>query len=74
MLLSMIIVSKCLPMEEILIKDPELNAGYFEGDMVLHSNQKSGLRDNIYRWKNNTVPYRFHTKFGNSTSYMVIIN
>lgn len=44
--------------------DPELTAGYVEGDMVLDISSRNGLRKEVYRWPNNTVHYKFFTQFG----------
>lgn len=46
-------------------EDPELTAGYFEGDILLDGNQRNGLRSDEYRWPNNLVPYKFFTELGN---------
>nr|WDQ39758.1 seminal metalloprotease 1 [Exorista sorbillans] len=44
--------------------DPELTAGYEEGDMVLDTMLlRNGLRKPVYRWPNNTVYYKFFTEF-----------
>ncbi|KAM7352649.1 seminal metalloprotease 1-like [Cochliomyia hominivorax] len=43
--------------------DPELTAGYVEGDMVLDTNTRNGLRSEVFRWPNNTVYYKFFTQF-----------
>ncbi|XP_037827737.1 seminal metalloprotease 1-like [Lucilia sericata] len=43
--------------------DPELTAGYVEGDMVLDTNLRNGLRNEVFRWPNNTVYYKFFTQF-----------
>nr|WFF64590.1 seminal metalloprotease 1-like protein [Exorista sorbillans] len=43
--------------------DPELTAGYVEGDMVMDTLQRNGLRSPVYRWPNNTVYYKFFTEF-----------
>ncbi|EDV99283.1 seminal metalloprotease 1 [Drosophila grimshawi] len=37
--------------------DPELISGHTEGDMVLSSEQRNGLRDGTYRWPDRTVYY-----------------
>lgn len=58
-----ILKSEMSPMSKDM--DPELTAGYFEGDMVLPTDSnRNGLRDTIYRWPDNTVYYKFFTKFG----------
>ncbi|XP_061401157.1 seminal metalloprotease 1-like [Musca vetustissima] len=54
-----------LPMVTRVETDPELTAGFIEGDMVLDSTTRNDLRDEVYRWPNNTVYYRFLTEFGN---------
>uniref|UniRef100_A0A1I8N0Y7 Metalloendopeptidase n=1 Tax=Musca domestica TaxID=7370 RepID=A0A1I8N0Y7_MUSDO len=43
--------------------DPELTAGYVEGDMILEVNSRNGMRKEVYRWPNNTLYYKFHTQF-----------
>uniref|UniRef100_A0A1A9WUH0 Metalloendopeptidase n=1 Tax=Glossina brevipalpis TaxID=37001 RepID=A0A1A9WUH0_9MUSC len=59
-LISLLIGLSCsLPVD----KDPELTAGYVEGDMILTSRQRNGLRDEVWRWPNNTVYYKFFTVF-----------
>ncbi|XP_005182304.2 seminal metalloprotease 1-like [Musca domestica] len=52
-----------LPMISRVETDPELTAGFVEGDMVLDTNTRNGLRDEVYQWPNNTVFYKFHTQF-----------
>ncbi|EDW64327.1 seminal metalloprotease 1 [Drosophila virilis] len=37
--------------------DPELTAGYIEGDMVFSPEQRNGLRDENYRWPDRIVYY-----------------
>ncbi|XP_073822515.1 seminal metalloprotease 1-like [Musca autumnalis] len=52
-----------LPMVNRVETDPELTAGFVEGDMDLDINSRNGLRDEVYRWPNNTVYYKFQTQF-----------
>ncbi|XP_061401153.1 seminal metalloprotease 1-like [Musca vetustissima] len=52
-----------LPMVTRVETDPELTAGFVEGDMILDINLRNGLRDKVYKWPNNTVYYKFQTKF-----------
>ncbi|XP_061401158.1 seminal metalloprotease 1-like [Musca vetustissima] len=52
-----------LPMVTRVETDPELTAGFVEGDMVLDTNTRNGLRNEVYRWPNNVVYYKFHTEF-----------
>lgn len=44
--------------------DPELTAGYVEGDMVLDMHSRNGLRNEVYKWPDSTVYYKFFTQFG----------
>ncbi|XP_002052173.3 seminal metalloprotease 1 [Drosophila virilis] len=37
--------------------DPELTAGYTEGDMILESQERNGLINETYRWPNRIVYY-----------------
>ncbi|XP_017860281.1 PREDICTED: zinc metalloproteinase nas-4-like [Drosophila arizonae] len=37
--------------------DPELTAGFSEGDMIISAEQRNGLRSDNYRWPNRTVYY-----------------
>ena len=65
--LALLALSQAAPLEitnpEI---DPELAAGYVEGDMI-YDNQRSGHRNVSYRWPANVVYYRFHVDhFGES--------
>ncbi|XP_061401154.1 seminal metalloprotease 1-like [Musca vetustissima] len=52
-----------LPMVTRVETDPELTAGFVEGDMVLDINARNGLRNEVYKWPNNIVYYKFHTEF-----------
>uniref|UniRef100_A0A1A9UT71 Metalloendopeptidase n=1 Tax=Glossina austeni TaxID=7395 RepID=A0A1A9UT71_GLOAU len=63
LLLLFIDFGRSLPAQNYVEKDPELSAGYVEGDMVLNSRQRNGLRDEVWRWPNNTVYYKFFTVF-----------
>ncbi|KAH8341367.1 hypothetical protein KR059_004232 [Drosophila kikkawai] len=45
--------------------DPELTAGYFEGDIILDYN-RNGLLDEARHWPNATVPYIISEEFGMS--------
>ncbi|XP_068140021.1 seminal metalloprotease 1-like [Drosophila tropicalis] len=52
------------PLKEVE-DDPELTAGYFEGDMELDGdiNSRNGLRDDANRWPNATIPYKIDPEF-----------
>ncbi|KAL7741426.1 hypothetical protein ACLKA6_000754 [Drosophila palustris] len=39
--------------------DPELIAGFFEGDMIMESHKRNGLQSETYRWPDRTVFYHF---------------
>ena len=47
------------PMERIET-DPELTAGYFQGDIVLDSNSRNGYISEALKWPNKVVYYRFY--------------
>lgn len=68
------VLAHALPVKEswkAIVQDPELTAGYFEGDIVLRSKgQRNGLRDEVHRWTDNVVPYKFFTKFGKITAQL----
>lgn len=53
-----------LPMVTRVETDPELTAGFVEGDMVPDEKARNGLRNEIYKWPGNVVYYKFHTEFG----------
>ncbi|XP_053959228.1 seminal metalloprotease 1-like [Anastrepha ludens] len=63
-LLSVVGVCLAAPLSSTIDEDPELTAGYFEGDIVLSPSQyndmRNGLRSETRRWPNNTVYYKFH--------------
>lgn len=44
--------------------DPELTAGYSEGDMIISAKQRNGLRSDNYRWPNRTVYYYINSNIG----------
>lgn len=44
--------------------DPELTAGYFEGDIVLDPQGRNGLINETYRWPDNTVYYFINSNIG----------
>lgn len=44
--------------------DPELTAGYFEGDIVLDAQGRNGLINQTYRWPDNTVYYFINSNIG----------
>lgn len=44
--------------------DPELTAGYFEGDIVLDAQGRNGLINQTYRWPDNTVYYFINSYIG----------
>ncbi|XP_017050620.1 seminal metalloprotease 1-like [Drosophila ficusphila] len=54
------LVNSCLaaPANQQRIEtDPELTAGYFEGDIVLDPQGRNGLINEVYRWPDRTVYY-----------------
>ncbi|XP_036320139.1 seminal metalloprotease 1-like [Rhagoletis pomonella] len=59
-LLSVIGAGLAAPLSPPIEEDPELIAGYFEGDIVLSSSQRNGYRNETRRWPNNTVYYKFN--------------
>lgn len=69
LLTSFISLTQSVPIKLTSLDDPELTAGYFEGDIVLPSIQRNGLRSDIHRWPNNLVPYKFSTELGNKPKY-----
>ncbi|XP_014103289.2 seminal metalloprotease 1 [Bactrocera oleae] len=58
-LLSALGASLAVPLRPSVDEDPELTAGYFEGDIVLEPNERNGLRSETRRWPNNLVYYKF---------------
>ncbi|KAL9929305.1 seminal metalloprotease 1-like isoform 1-T1 [Glossina fuscipes fuscipes] len=46
--------------------DPELTAGFIQGDMVLDSMARNGWRDDILQWPNQTVTYKFFNQFSDA--------
>ncbi|KAH8412782.1 hypothetical protein KR009_005708 [Drosophila setifemur] len=57
-----LILSGCLavPVERIET-DPELTAGYVEGDMVLSGSQRNIYRNETYRWPNRILYYHINS-------------
>uniref|UniRef100_A0A034WHW1 Metalloendopeptidase n=1 Tax=Bactrocera dorsalis TaxID=27457 RepID=A0A034WHW1_BACDO len=62
-LLSALGAALALPLQSVVEEDPELTAGYFEGDIVLEANQRNGLRNETKRWPDNLVYYKFSEGF-----------
>ncbi|XP_013114101.1 seminal metalloprotease 1 [Stomoxys calcitrans] len=48
-----------LPMVSRLETDPELTAGYVEGDMVIDAKARNGLRNESLQWPDGIVYYKF---------------
>lgn len=44
--------------------DPELTAGYFEGDIVLDKQNRNGRINETYRWPDNIVYYFISSNIG----------
>lgn len=44
--------------------DPELTAGYFQGDMILDQRERNGMIDESYRWPNRVVYYFINSYIG----------
>ncbi|XP_053959482.1 seminal metalloprotease 1-like [Anastrepha ludens] len=59
------IITACLaaPLSQSMLDDPELIAGYFQGDIVLSPSQRNGYRNETLRWPNNTVYYKINDGF-----------
>ncbi|XP_036337893.1 seminal metalloprotease 1-like [Rhagoletis pomonella] len=51
------------PLIQNIEEDPELIAGYFQGDIVLAPSQRNGVRNETLRWPNNTVYYKINDGF-----------
>uniref|UniRef100_A0A0A1XJ49 Metalloendopeptidase n=1 Tax=Zeugodacus cucurbitae TaxID=28588 RepID=A0A0A1XJ49_ZEUCU len=51
--------SLAVPLRSTVDEDPELIAGYFQGDIVLEQTQRNGLRNETRRWPDNIVYYKF---------------
>ncbi|XP_011193914.2 seminal metalloprotease 1-like [Zeugodacus cucurbitae] len=62
LLLSVIGGSRALPVDERQEDDPELTAGYFEGDIVLDASPRNGVRTGS-RWPDAIVYYKFMDGF-----------
>ncbi|KAH8267482.1 hypothetical protein KR018_007249 [Drosophila ironensis] len=59
-LVTLFLASSCLAApatQERVETDPELTAGYIEGDMVPSPEARNGLRNETYRWPNRIVYY-----------------
>lgn len=50
--------------------DPELTAGYFEGDIVLDTQTRNGRINETYRWPDNIVYYFISSNIGKIVIYM----
>ncbi|XP_036320130.1 seminal metalloprotease 1-like [Rhagoletis pomonella] len=59
-LLSVVGAGLAVPLSQTIGEDPELIAGYFQGDIVLSYSDRNGLRNEIRRWPNSTVYYKFN--------------
>uniref|UniRef100_A0A1A9WUH5 Metalloendopeptidase n=1 Tax=Glossina brevipalpis TaxID=37001 RepID=A0A1A9WUH5_9MUSC len=46
--------------------DPELAAGFMEGDMIFNPIARNAWRDDSFRWPNQTVYYKFFDKFSDA--------
>lgn len=46
--------------------DPELTAGYYQGDMEIDL-KRNGLRSELARWPNATVYYKIDEEFGKTS-------
>lgn len=44
--------------------DPELTAGYFQGDIILSQHERNGMTDETYRWPDRTVYYFINSYIG----------
>lgn len=44
--------------------DPELTAGYFQGDIILSQHERNGMIDETYRWPDRTVYYFINSYIG----------
>lgn len=62
-LLSVLSASLAVPLRSTVDEDPELIAGYFEGDIVLEPTQRNGLRNGTRRWPDNIVYYKFNEEY-----------
>lgn len=49
--------------------DPELTAGYFEGDIVLDPQGRNGLINETYRWPDNIVYYFINSNIGDMCTW-----
>lgn len=61
------LASNCLAApakQERVETDPELTAGYIQGDMVPRPDARNGLRDEIYRWPNKIIYYYINRNIG----------
>lgn len=43
--------------------DPELTAGFMQGDMIFDSMARNGWRGDAFQWPNQTVYYKFFNQF-----------
>jgi len=55
--LVLLALSQAAPLQNRIETDPELTAGFFEGDIIL-DNARNGHRNNSFHWPNNLVYYR----------------
>lgn len=46
------------------VEDPELTAGYFEGDMKMRIQGRNGLKDSVWYWPSNIVHFKISESFG----------
>ncbi|XP_018789559.1 PREDICTED: seminal metalloprotease 1-like [Bactrocera latifrons] len=55
--------SRALPVDSVSEEDPELTAGYFEGDIVLNAAPRNGMSNTSLQWPNGIVYYKFWEGF-----------
>lgn len=46
--------------------DPELSAGYFQGDIILDQRERNGMSNKSYRWPDRVVYYFINSYIGES--------
>ncbi|XP_054083353.1 seminal metalloprotease 1-like [Zeugodacus cucurbitae] len=63
LLLSVVGGSRALPVDERQEDDPELTAGFFEGDIVLDASPRNGVKNSDKRWPKGIVYYKFMDGF-----------
>jgi len=65
LILALITVGLAAPSERIET-DPELTAGYIEGDMVPSGMSRNIWRNETYRWPNRVIYYHINSYIGES--------